>query len=417
MELRMKEYLVKLPLNHNRPQGSQIEVFGRIVYRPGNHRAPIFVYLQGGPGYPSPREISSLSWAKVALQKYRIFFLDQRGTGRSQKIGPELAEMKKSPQNLAQYLSHFRADSIVKDLEFFREKVLRVKKWGLICQSYGGFVATTYLSFFPNSLWGVIICGGFPPVTASSVDEIYQKLGENILRRNYEYYRKFPKDREKVRKIVYHLMRKKYPLSYGGLLTPRRFLDIGLLLGRTHGLERMHWFLEDPFLDSKEKKLSFAFLNKIERATHFETNPIYAILHESIYCHENSSNWAAHKLLHTDPRFSLQAKSIAFHGETIRKEHFTEYGKLKGFQKAAHILAEKKWGPLYDLDVLAVNKVPVEGIIYQQDYYVDPKFSLETVKAIGNAKAWKHAEWQHDSLRTHGKEVMEKLLLRLEKRL
>jgi len=47
--------------------------------------------------------------------------LDQRGTGRSTPVGPEIPG--RTPQDQADYLTHFRADSIVRDAEHIRREL------------------------------------------------------------------------------------------------------------------------------------------------------------------------------------------------------------------------------------------------------------------------------------------------------
>lgn len=52
----------------------------------------------------------------------------------------------------AEYLRHFRADNIVRDCEAVRKLLTAdypedLQKWSALGQSYGGFCATTYLSF------------------------------------------------------------------------------------------------------------------------------------------------------------------------------------------------------------------------------------------------------------------------------
>ncbi len=39
----------------------------------------------------------------------------------------------------------------------------------------------------------------------------------------------------------------------------------------------------------------------------WDTNPLYAIMHESIYCNLGASNWAAHRVrqVHTQALFDL----------------------------------------------------------------------------------------------------------------
>ena len=44
-----------------------------------------------------------------------------------------------TPKEQADYLTHFRADSIVRDAEAIRLN-LGVEKWSILGQSFGGFV-------------------------------------------------------------------------------------------------------------------------------------------------------------------------------------------------------------------------------------------------------------------------------------
>lgn len=52
-----------------------------------------------------------------------VFFL-QRGTGLSTPLTPSSMLQIKSAEDLADYLKHFRADSIVNDAEFIRVRLV-----------------------------------------------------------------------------------------------------------------------------------------------------------------------------------------------------------------------------------------------------------------------------------------------------
>ena len=52
-----------------------------------------------------------------AIKDYRVLLLDQRGTGRSTPVG-EIPGA--TPEEQAEYLTHFRADCIVRDAELIR---------------------------------------------------------------------------------------------------------------------------------------------------------------------------------------------------------------------------------------------------------------------------------------------------------
>lgn len=417
-KLLIKEYLKDLPLDHLHPNLGKIQVFARELYYKGNEKAAVFVYLQGGPGFASPLSMQNFPCIKILLKSYRVLLFDQRGTGKSSKIGPETCLEFSKPKELAQYFSFFRADQIVYDLEFFRESVLKVKNWFLLAQSYGGFISFTYLSYFPNSIRGAILCGGIPPLLENSVTKIYDRLTNNIYQRNLEFYKQYPKDIQKVKKIVSLLSKKPYELPDGGQFTFERFLDIGTMLGSTGGIDALHQFIDDPFTDKKENQISYIFARSAIDRISYETNPIYAVLHESIYCNGNTSHWAADQNITAKKFFSLNASKICFYGETVRQSMFDQYRMLQPFKKAAEIIAQKSdWGNLYEHTQLSQNKVPIEAIVYQTDYYVDFEFSKQVCKEVPQIKSWNHSNWQHDSLRTHGTEVITKLLQRLLNRI
>lgn len=414
----VSEHTRQVPLDHDEPNGPKIEIFAREVCSPGNQQADAFVFLQGGPGFAAPRDLNGYDWITELLKSHRVIFVDQRGTGRSTMIGPELAEKLPKVEDQARYFALHRADAIVRDLEILRKKVFKLPQWFLLGQSYGGFISFTYLSLFPEALKGVITTGGCPPFTAKTVRAVYERLVDGIVQRNAEFYKAHPKDADTVRRIVDLLEKSPYRLPDGGLLTARRFLDVGInLLGVSRYLDVTHAFLDDPFLDSTKRELSYAFVHNCTGGMSYETNPIYAVLHESIYCEGQASGFAAEAELLARKEFALDAKRPCFTGETIRKAMFDEYGLLKRYKKvAAKIAAKKDWGPLYDRTQLAANAVPVECLVYKTDYYVDYEYSMETVEVTKNARAYVHDTWQHDTLRQKGKDVIQLMLPRLLKR-
>lgn len=67
---------------------------------------------------------------------------------------------------------------------------------------------------------------------------------------------------------------------------------------------------------------------------------------------------------------------------------------------AAEVLATRTdWSPLYDVERLAANEVPVAAVVYYDDVYVDSGLSLETTAAVGNLRAWVTNEYEPDGLR------------------
>ena len=119
--------------------------------------------------------------------------LDQRGTGRSTPVGT-LPGM--SPEQQAEYLAHFRADSIVRDAEWIRRE-LGVERWSVLGQSFGGMCVTTYLSLAPEGLREAFMTGGIPPL-GPRIDEVYARTYARVLERNRRYYERYPADRERA---------------------------------------------------------------------------------------------------------------------------------------------------------------------------------------------------------------------------
>jgi pimeloyl-ACP methyl ester carboxylesterase len=191
-----------VPLDHGAPDGARITVFTREVAAPDGGDRPYLVFLQGGPGFEATRPTSPpTGWMKRALQDYRVLLLDQRGTGRSTPVGPTIPG--DTPQAQAEYLTHFRADSIVRDCEAIRGE-LGIEQWSVLGQSFGGFTSMTYLSIAPEGLREAFITGGLSPI-GRPVDDIYGATYRRLIVQNRRYFDRYPDDRERVREITRRL--------------------------------------------------------------------------------------------------------------------------------------------------------------------------------------------------------------------
>lgn len=80
--------------------------------------------------------------------------------------------------------------------------------------------------------------------------------------RNFKYYARYPADAGVVRDIVSHLLQQPVALPGGGVLSARRFLQLGLCLGSGTGMEDLHYLLEDAFVEpiGGPRTLSYKFL-------------------------------------------------------------------------------------------------------------------------------------------------------------
>src|SRR2546421_9824873 len=141
-------------------------------------------------------------------------------------------------------------------------------------------------------------------------------------------------------------------LPGGGTLTSKRFQELGLGFGFTDGFEAVHYLLEHAFVDGKSgRELSFTFMRGVENALNFETNPIYALLHEACYLEEQASQWAAQRIRAEFPEFALvPGKPVLFTGAMIYPRMFDDYASLRPLHQAAQILAEVQgWPRRYNL--------------------------------------------------------------------
>ncbi len=407
---------------------------------PPNDTRSIVVYLCGGPGDENPA-FANLELLKILLAwGHPVLFLDYRGTGKSQRITTERLRPWASPDA---YLAQFRQDSIVADLEAIRMALNNVK-FSLIGQSFGGWIAMTYVSFLPTALNGVFLAGGLPPIGKGPRD-VYAALYQRMVEANKTYYAQYPEDVAKVRRIFKWLASQTLPgcngitLPDGQLLTPRGFMTQGRHFGRGQaGFERVHLLVTRMAADLAEGgEHKSPQISDETLADYLETGgagfrlnerPLYAALHEAIYCSgqlEEAPNWAAHEVgklagpefkwlyewfedavMHKDP--DDDSGPLYFTGEMIHDFMLREAGKTTVlFDKAADMLAKKRqWTPLYDAAQLRRNLVPIRAVVYPNDLFVDETFSLRTAGRIKTCQAVKPPpEWLHGSIKTRPREV------------
>ena len=82
------------------------------------------------------------------------------------------------------------------------------------------------------------------------------------------------------------------------------------------------------------------------------------------------------------PDFAEDHDPLLFTGEMFYRWMFEEIRALRPFRGAAELLAAyDDWRPLYDLDRLAANEVPVLAAVYFDDMYVDSGLQLDTAAA------------------------------------
>jgi pimeloyl-ACP methyl ester carboxylesterase len=384
-----------VPLDHAATAGPTISVFTREVAAPDGADRPYLVFLQGGPGFEAARPTSPpTGWMKRAILDYRVLLLDQRGTGRSTPVGSVIPG--DTPAAQAEYLTHFRADSIVRDAEHIRRE-LGVDRWSVLGQSFGGFTSMTYLSIAPDGLREAFITGGLSPI-GRPVDDIYRATYRRLVGANQRYIERYPDDEARVRDILRRLDDDDVRLPSGDRLTSRRFRQLGLWLGDSAGLELLHHVIELPFG-------SPAFLHDAESGVRFSRNPIYATLHESSYADGVATRWSASRLLPDE----IEQEGW-FTAEHVFPWMWEDYAGLTPHRAAAELLAEHQWPQLYDAEQLARNEVPVAATIYVNDLYVERDFAEETAATIRGIRTWQTDEFEHNGIRADGERVLGRLI-------
>lgn len=383
-------------------EGETIEVFCRELSR--DDTLPPLIFLQGGPGHPA--RPSSEGWLAEALTDHRVFLLDQRGTGRSTRIDrhgdPSLLD--------ATHLAHLRASDIVADAEAFREH-LGIERWDVLGQSFGGFCITTYLSQHPDAIRYAYITGGLAGF--GPAEEIYRATFAALQRRHERFHDLVPFADGRIREICHHLDNSDERLPTGERLSSRRFRTIGIELGRAAGFENLAMLLDAPFHHLRgEKRLRGDTLAELSTRLSFESAPLYAAIHETIY--PGVSDWAAHRVReeidgfgeHLDP---VRASRFYLTGEHIFPWQFEEDPALHAFRPAAEDLAARDWASQYDAAVLGETSAVCAAAVYRDDIFVPRELSLETATHFRDLRVWESSDHQHDGLRTDGAAIFRRL--------
>lgn len=436
------ELMFQVPLDYSDPSGASITLFAR---RATKHEVPIFpqddpeavqtqatkpyiVYLEGGPGFGNREPQEHPITRSFISRGYQVLLLDHRGVGLSTPVSADMLKaLPGGVEGQFEYLKLMRQDNTVRDCEAVRKCLTEgwpehKSKWSTFGQSYGGFVSLSYLSLHPEGLREVFLTGGLAPV-GKTADEVYRATFPRVIKRNEAYYKKFPEDVEHVRQIAAYIESKGgVPLPSGGSLTVPRLLSIGISFGAHGGFDSVHSII----LHLKTSLDQFGFLTRasltpLESVTPFDTNIIYAIIHEAIYCDGPgyASNWASERVGRNFDEFSwLQPLSSAlgsdgplyFSGENVFPFHFDTYPELAELKQVSEKLAKfDQWPALYNQEKLKKNTVPVYAASYIDDMYVDYEFAKDTANLVQGTKVFETNVMYHSALRAKTETVLQNL--------
>ncbi|MEE1620184.1 alpha/beta fold hydrolase [Zafaria sp. Z1313] len=411
--MRTTEHYFEVPLDHDDPDGGQLTLFAREVSStehadPG--RLPWLLFLQGGPGGKGPRVSTLGGWLEEACKEFRVLLLDQRGTGLSSPATRQTLPLRGDPAAQAAYLARFRADAIVRDAELLRG-LLADGPWTTFGQSYGGFCTLSYLSLAPGGLAGCLVAGGLPPL-AGGPDLVYRATYARMSARNAEYFAAYPEDRAMLDRILAHVDRVEEQLPDGRPVRRHTVQMLGQFLGGNTRVDQLHHVLEGALVRTRGgESLSDAFLEALQGQASRYSNPLYALMHESIYGQGGPTAWSAARVLEEFPDFAPDAASPLLTGEMVYPWYFEEDPALRPLEQVAALLAgHGDWPALYDPERLARNTVPVAAVVYADDVYVDRELSLETAAAVRGLRVWETDEFHHDGIADDGAAVFSRLL-------
>lgn len=403
----IKEHAIEVPWNPfvDSASAHTFELFAREVYAPGNEDAPAIVYLQGGPGFPAPRPVDASGVIGEALKHFRVILLDQRGTGRSHRI--DAANIDDISANR---LTQLRQEFIVEDAEALR-KHLGIDRWSLYGQSFGGFCITSYLSSHPESVENAYLTGGLP-VLDHGADDLYRTTFAKLRIRHERFYREYPWAENRIREICSHLDSSAELLPTGERLSSRRFRTIGIELGRGDGFHNLAYLLEEPFhIRNGEKQLRTDFLAEVGARVGFDSGPLYAAIHESIYGGvggQTITNWSAHRIREEIPGFEEDANPAGKNpfyltGEHIFPWQFDEDPALVPFKEKAEALAQHSWeSSPYDSAQLLSDAPTSAAAIYLDDIFVPFEYSMATAEQYRDLRPRVTNKFQHDGIRHDG---------------
>lgn len=365
-----------------------IDVHASVVTRDGGEDLPFLVFLQGGPGSEAPRPMSASepSWLGDALKRHRVVMLDQRGTGRSSPVGD--ADLDRGADAVVEHLTHLRADSIVADAEAMREH-LGVRTWSTLGQSFGGFTTLAYLSTNADSLERAYFTGGLSGI-GQRAEDVYALTYDRMRAASQYYYRRFPEQRDAMRRLVDLAAEGGITLPDGEIVSVSRLRSLGMLLGSDDGWQTLWQLLQHDASTN-------AFRHDLAGALPFKgRNPLYYVLHESSYADGVVTNWAAERAEPED----FRRDPTLLTGEHIRRDWSHTVPAFQPWKDVADGLAQVEWPRLYDADAMAASGIQGAAAVYYDDRFVPVEHSMVTAELMPGVRVRVTSENEHSGLRT-----------------
>lgn len=440
------EVRFRVPLIYGETElhGETIEIVGRMVLgslegdsgrgsRDWADRT-VLLYLCGGPGADNPpcRIPAMNDW--FLKKGYCIFYICYRGCGDSSPVrsGSLLARNGHDDATMAEYISHFTQDNIVRDLEAIRKRLCLVAskdiKWTILGQSYGGYISLSYLSMHPDGLKEVFITGGLPPC-GMDLDDYFGIEYQDIVVKNKAWLATYPDADDLVRnvlRLIAEIGPKKIKMTGRGYMSGQKLLTLGRQFGSKVGFPEVYDLLQKIKQDLiTTRSLGPETIAEFESILHIDERPLYPLLLEQTWCSGGPANWAAERVAREIPGFEyLRADErgeypdpastttndgpIYFTANTYCRFHYDTHEELMDLKGAAEILAQHDWECPYDFERLAANEVPVYAIIFEKDMHLDAGVAADTAAKVRGLRMVVDPGW-HQDIRYKPTQVLENL--------
>ena len=267
--MELTDYEFTVPLDHDRPSGETLSIFARAVRKQRSSRR------RRGPGSSSCREdpdsrdrdrSTKSGWLKRALDDYHVLLLDSRGNGRSSVVLPQTLARRGDARAQADYLMHFRADSIVRDAELIRRQLVGEER-----------AVERARPELRRILRGALSVGASAR-PARSLHHRRRAAARRQRRRLLPAHLSGSRSARRASSLratrptatsarasssICTGTRSRCPT--GGRLTVRRFQQVGFMLGFDDGMENLHYLLEGAFCAGVDgDELSLPFLRAFE---------------------------------------------------------------------------------------------------------------------------------------------------------
>ncbi len=136
-----------------------VDAHGVLIYYKALGKGQPLVVLHGGPGASHDY---FLPYLLPLIRRNRVIFIDERGSGRSQKL--------ENP-------SAYTVENMAEDVEAVRQG-LELGKISLLGHSCGGVLAQAYALKYPENLTHLILCSTFS--STKKMNEVFKKLKETM---------------------------------------------------------------------------------------------------------------------------------------------------------------------------------------------------------------------------------------------